>query len=61
MRSGTRNTRKLKVRFYADCIIDHNNYTADFPGVKASHNIGDTEFNKIVLKICQTDRVIRRM
>ena len=48
MRSGTRNTRKLKVRCYADCIIDHNNYTADFPGVKASHNIGDTEFNKIV-------------
>ena len=35
--------------FYADCMIDINDYLAAFPGVKASGNIGEAELDKISL------------
>ena len=40
MRWGMRNPCELKIRFYADCLIDTNDNLAELPGVKASDKIG---------------------
>ena len=39
----------LRVRRYAACMIDINNYLAVFPGAKASNKICETVFNGIIL------------
>ena len=49
MCSGIRKPCKLKLRWYAARLIDINEYLATFTGSKASANIGDTEFNEILL------------
>ena len=36
---GMRKTRKLKVRHYADHMIDLNEYSDAFPGAKASKKL----------------------
>ena len=44
-----RKPHELKVRHYADRMIDLNEYLAVFPGAKASKKIGETELDKIIL------------
>ena len=46
---GMRNTCELKVRPYAACMIDINDYLDAFPGGKASDNIGEIELSEIIL------------
>ena len=48
---GMRKPRKLKLRCYADRMIDINYYSAVFLVAKASDHIGDTELNKIRLDV----------
>ena len=38
--------RGLKVRRYAECLIDLNGYLASFPGATFSEKIGATELDK---------------
>ena len=49
MRHRTRNLLKLKLRCYTAHIIELNKYSASFPGIKASNEIGDKKLNKIIL------------
>ena len=49
MRRGIRKPHKLKVRNYADRLIDLNEYVSDLPVGKASDKIGETELNEIPL------------
>ena len=44
-----RNPRELKLRLYADYIIDLNEYLTAFTGAKASDEIGETKLNTILL------------
>ena len=44
-----RNTRKLKVRRYANFLIDINYYLADFSGEKSSDKTAETELNEILV------------
>ena len=46
---GTRKPHKLKVRRYADRMIDINNHLSTFPRKKASDKIGETESSEIIL------------
>ena len=48
MKRETKNPKELKVRCYADCIIDFNDYLAALPGSKASDNIGQMDLNEIL-------------
>ena len=43
------NLCELKVRRYADCMIDPDKYFSALPGEKASDNTGDTEIHGIIL------------
>ena len=49
MPCGMRNLRELKVRRYAACIIYLNEYLDALPGAKARDNIGEADFNEIIL------------
>ena len=40
---GMSNPRGLKVRYYAACMIDLNQYLDVFPGEKAGGNVFETE------------------
>ena len=40
---------ELKVRYYDVCLIGLNEYLAAFPGAKESDEIGEIEFNGILL------------
>ena len=51
MRFGMRMPRRLKVRRYSACMIDHNGYLDTFPGAKASDKICEMELNEILLNI----------
>ena len=43
---GTRKPLELKLRRYADCLIDLNDDMSDFPVSKASDTICETELNE---------------
>ena len=47
---------ELKVRPYADLMIDINGYLAAFTGGKASDNIGETELKEIILNSMKNER-----
>ena len=49
MRRRMRNMRELKVRRYADLLIDLNEYLYEYPGAKAIDKIGDMELDEILL------------
>ena len=49
MRRGIRNPRSLKVRRYAACLIDLNEYLDVLYGAKISNCFGVTELNEILL------------
>ena len=49
MRHGIRNPRSLKVRRYAACLIDLNEYLDVLHGAKISNCFGVTELNEILL------------
>ena len=49
MRRGMRKTHNLKLRCYAACMIDIDEYLYAFQGAKASDKIGETELNEILL------------
>ena len=51
MRCGMREPQELKVRCYADFVIDINKYLYVLTRPKESDEIGDMELNKILLKI----------
>ena len=44
-----KNTRSLKVMWYAVRLIDLNKYLASFPGVTITDKIGVTELSNILL------------
>ena len=46
---GMRKPRGLKVRFYAACLIDLNDYLDLFHGENLTDKIGMTELNEILL------------
>ena len=48
MKLGMRKSQKVKLRLYADNIVDLNEYLNVFPGGKASVEIGEMELNKII-------------
>ena len=48
MRHGMSKPHGLKVRCYADFMIDLNDYLAVFPGSKASDKIRETSLNGIL-------------
>ena len=54
---GTRNPHKLKVRRYADYMIELNEYLSYFPGSKSSEKIGDTKLNEILLNSIPNGRI----
>ena len=49
MRHGMRRPHGVKVRCYADHLIDHDKYLALFPGATLTVKIGMTELNEILL------------
>ena len=49
MRSGTRKPRGLKVRRYADCMIDLNEYLAVLPGARFGDKICEKKLNGVLL------------
>ena len=49
MRRKMKKTRSLKVRHYAACLIDMNEYLDSFPGATLADKIYVTGFNDIVL------------
>ena len=57
MRHVMSKTHGLKLRCYADFMIDLNDYLAVFPGSKASDKICETEFNEMFLDIISHSRI----
>ena len=51
MRRCMKNPRRLKVRRYAACLVDLNEYLASFPVATMADNMGVTELNEILLNI----------
>ena len=49
MRQWIKKTCSLKLRRYADCLIDLNEYLASFPGATLSDKNDVTELNDIIL------------
>ena len=45
---GTRKPRELKVRRYAECMVDLNGYLDILTGPKASKEIGETKLDKTI-------------
>ena len=52
---------RLTIRQYVARFIDLNEYLASFPGATMSDKMGVTEFNGILLKVCQTAGQNKRM
>ena len=46
---GTRKPRGFKIRRYAACLVDLNEYLAVFPGVTITENVCVTELDKNLL------------
>ena len=49
MRCGTGEPQEPKAIYSAAFVIDLNTYVSAFPGAKASDEIDDTKWNKILL------------
>ena len=49
MHNGMRKPHELKVGCYDSCMIDLNEYLAEFHRAKSSDKIVDTKFNEILL------------
>ena len=49
MYRGMKKPRELKIRHYADFIIDINEFLDAFPEEKTSGKIGETELSLIIL------------
>ena len=49
MHHGMRKPHGIKLRCYVDRLIDLSEYLRSFPGSTATHKIGMTELNEILL------------